>query len=79
MMVLIYSFYIPHSLDKIRQLKQKIDEKGLKIDIQVDGGVKLDNAKEILDAGANILVAGTAVFGGNATENVKAFQAILKK
>ena len=71
--------FIPYSLDKIRQLKQKIDEKGLKIDIQVDGGVKLDNAKEILDAGANILVAGTAVFGGNATETVKAFQAILKK
>lgn len=68
--------FIPYSLDKIRQLKQIIDEKGLQVDIQVDGGVKLTNAKEIIDAGANILVAGTAVFGGDAAANVAAFKAI---
>lgn len=68
--------FIPYSLDKIRQLKQIIDEKGLQVDIQVDGGVKLTNAKEIIDAGANILVAGTAVFGGDAAANVAAFKAL---
>ena len=71
--------FIPYSLDKIRALKKMIDEKGLSIDIQVDGGVKLANAEEIMDAGANILVAGTAVFGGDAAANVKAFKEIFNK
>ena len=71
--------FIPYSLDKIRDLKKRIDDKGLSIDIQVDGGVKLANAEEIIDAGANILVAGTAVFGGDAAENVKAFKEIFNK
>lgn len=69
--------FIPYSLDKIRELKKMIDEKGLQVDIQVDGGVKLDNAKEILDAGANILVAGTAVFSGDVSENVRKFKEIM--
>ena len=71
--------FIPESLDKIRKIRQMIDEKGLNIDIQVDGGVKLANAEEIMDAGANILVAGTAVFGGDAAANVKAFKEIFNK
>ena len=70
--------FLPYSLDKIRKLKQMIEEKGLSVDIQVDGGVKLANAKEILDAGANILVAGTAVFAGDAKENVKEFKKIME-
>ena len=49
------------------------------MDIQVDGGVKLDNVEEIMDAGANILVAGSAVFGENTAENVKAFKEIFAK
>ena len=71
--------FIPYSLDKIRDLKKRIDDKGLSIDILVDGGVKLSNAEEIIDAGANILVAGTAVFGGDVAENVKAFKEIFNK
>ena len=71
--------FIPYSLDKIRVLKKMIDEKGFSIDIQVDGGVKLANAEEIIDAGANILVAGTAVFCGDAAANVKAFKEIFNK
>lgn len=71
--------FIPYSIDKIKELKEKIDRKGLSVDIQVDGGVKLTNAKEIIDAGANILVAGTAVFGGDAAANVKAFKEIFQK
>lgn len=68
--------FIPYSLTKIRQLREMIDQRNLKTDIQVDGGIKLTNAEEVLDAGANILVAGTAVFGGDAAANVKAFKEI---
>ena len=55
--------FIPSALDKIRQLRRRIDDAGLRVEIEVDGGVKPDNAKEIADAGADILVAGSAVFG----------------
>lgn len=71
--------FIPYSLTKIRQLREMIDQRNLKTDIQVDGGIKLTNAEEVLDAGANILVAGTAVFGGDAAANVKAFKEIFAK
>lgn len=71
--------FIPYSLQKIKDLKKMIDDRGLDIDIQVDGGVKLSNAKEIMDAGANILVAGSAVFGEHTAENVKAFKELFKK
>ena len=65
--------YIPYSTQKIRKLRQMLDERGLDTDIQVDGGVKPGNLQEVLDAGANIIVAGSAVFQGNITENVKQF------
>lgn len=55
--------FIPQMKDKIRKLSAIIKERGLEIDIQVDGGVKLDNAREIADCGADILVAGSAIFG----------------
>lgn len=71
--------FIPYSLQKIKDVKKMIEERGLNIDIQVDGGVKLTNAKEILDAGANVLVAGSAVFGEHTAENVKAFKEIFEK
>ena len=54
--------FIPHTLEKIRQLRAMIDENGLKVKIEIDGGVTLDNAQSILDAGADILVAGNTVF-----------------
>jgi ribulose-phosphate 3-epimerase len=54
--------FIPHSLEKIRQLRKMIDDAGLATKIEVDGGVSLKNAKEIGDAGAHVLVAGNAVF-----------------
>lgn len=65
--------FIPSALDKIKQLKEKIEQKALTIDIQVDGGVNLNNVEQILNAGANIIVAGTAVFSGNKEDNVKKF------
>lgn len=71
--------FIPYSIEKIRKLKQMISDRGLSVDIQIDGGVKLTNAKEILDAGANILVAGTAVFAGDSVANVKKFKEIMNQ
>jgi len=55
--------YIPSATDKIRRLRRTIDDRKLSIEIEVDGGVKPENAKEIAMAGADILVAGSAVFG----------------
>jgi len=54
--------FIPHSIEKIKQLRKMIDSAKLKVRIEVDGGVTTDNAKEIVAAGADVLVAGNAVF-----------------
>jgi len=55
--------FIPSAMGKIQQLRKRIDGLGLKIELEVDGGVKPENAAQIADAGADILVAGSAVFG----------------
>lgn len=68
---------IKYTLDKVRRLREIIKKRGLKTDIEIDGGATLDNVEEILDAGANIIVAGSAVFGGNITDNVESFINIL--
>lgn len=68
---------IPYTVQKIRDLKKMIDAKGLKIDIEVDGGINLENVTEVMDAGANVIVAGSAVFGGDLTENTQQFLHIL--
>lgn len=54
--------FIPHTLNKIRELRRMIDDNKLNVKIEVDGGVTLDNAKEIINAGADALVAGNTVF-----------------
>jgi ribulose-phosphate 3-epimerase len=54
--------FIPFTLEKIKQLRTMIDERGLNVLIEIDGGVTLDNAKSIVDAGADVLVAGNTVF-----------------
>ena len=54
--------FIPYTLEKIRTLRRMIDEKGLKVKIEIDGGVTLENAASILEAGADILVVGSTVF-----------------
>ncbi len=64
---------IPYTLDKIRNLKQMIEKRRLKTDIEVDGGVTLENVEQLMDAGANIIVAGSAVFQGDIEENIKEF------
>ena len=63
----------PYTLDKIVDLRRVMGERGLKTDIKIDGGVTLDNIDDILDAGANIIVAGSSVFCGDAAANVEAF------
>ncbi|MEF2639844.1 MAG: ribulose-phosphate 3-epimerase, partial [Lachnospiraceae bacterium] len=65
--------YIPYVTDKIRALRAMVDGRGLETDIEVDGGVSLANVSSVLEAGANVMVAGSAVFRGDAAENVKAF------
>ena len=66
--------FIPNTLTKIEQLRKMINAKGLKIDIEVDGGVGLNNVEDIMKAGANVLVAGTAVYKGDVAENVRKFK-----
>ena len=66
--------FIPYTLQKVRDLKKMIDARGLKTDIEVDGGVNLSNVEEIMSAGANIIVAGSAVFNGDVAENTQMFQ-----
>ncbi len=69
--------FIPAMMDKIRALKAIREEKGLNFEIQIDGGVSLDNLKEVLDAGVDVAVAGSAVFGAeDVTARVKAFKAV---
>ena len=71
--------FIPTSLGKIRELRDMLNEKGLNVDIQVDGGIYRTNVEEVLEAGANIIVAGSAVFKGDTAQNTKDMLAILKK
>ncbi len=69
---------IPETLDKVRELRGMLNERGLETDIQVDGGIYASNIKDALDAGANVIVAGSAVFKGNPGENTKELMEILK-
>ena len=54
--------FIPHTIEKIRQLRKMINERNLNIQIEVDGGITLDNAASVVSAGADVLVAGNTVF-----------------
>lgn len=70
---------IPYCLDKIRDVRAMINERGLDTDIEVDGGVTLDNVEQILDAGANIIVSGASIFRGDVTENTRRFLEIMDR
>ncbi len=64
--------FIPESVDKLRRLKAMITERNLNTRIEIDGGIDAENIKQLVEAGAEIFVAGSAVFGeGNPTEAVK--------
>ena len=69
--------FIPAMYEKIKTLRKQITEKGLNTDIEVDGGIKASNAERVLRAGANVLVAGSAVFEGDIEKTIKEFQRVL--
>lgn len=64
---------IPYTLEKIRDLKQMLSKRNLKTDIEADGGVTLENVGSVLEAGANVIVAGSAVFSGDVAGNARKF------
>ncbi len=70
---------IPYTLDKVYRLRKRCQERGIPMDIQVDGRVTLDNVREFLDAGANVIVSGSAVFKGDAAGNTRKFLEIFKE
>lgn len=71
--------YIEYTTEKIRRLRQMIEERGLKTDIEVDGGINLSNVKTVMEAGANIIVAGSAVFHGDIQKNVTDFLSLMQE
>ena len=71
--------FIPYTIEKIKKLRRMLDEAGLDTDIQVDGGVTADNVRELIEAGANVFVAGSAVFKNDAAANTKEFIEIFKE
>ena len=69
--------FIPYTLEKIKQLRKMIDEKKINVLIEIDGGVTLDNAADIVKAGADVLVAGNTVFkSANPKETIAKLKAI---
>lgn len=71
--------FIPHTLNKIRLLRERINNLGLDVKIEVDGGINLGNAKSIIDAGAHVLVVGTSIFrSADPMEAIRQFKEIVK-
>lgn len=71
--------FIPECMDKIRQLRKAISEGGYTCELEIDGGAKLTNTADIVAAGADVIVAGSAVFGGDIADNVKQFHEVFQK
>jgi ribulose-phosphate 3-epimerase len=69
--------FIESSIEKLREVKDLRDARGLNFDIEVDGGINIDNLLSVLEAGANVIVAGSAIFSGDAAENVKNFRGVM--
>lgn len=71
--------YIDAVTPKISALREMIEKRKLKTDLEVDGGIKLDNVRKVIDAGANVIVAGSAIFGDETAENVAKFKQIFSE
>ena len=69
--------FIPESLERISELRNLLNEKGLTTDIEVDGGIYHKNVAEVLAAGANVMVSGSGVFKGDIKDNTAKFMEIL--
>ncbi|MDO5424107.1 MAG: ribulose-phosphate 3-epimerase [Eubacteriales bacterium] len=71
--------YIPYSTEKIRRLRRMCTERGLSTDIQVDGGINEKTLKLVLEAGANVIVAGSAVFGGDPGAGARKYLSLIEE
>ncbi len=71
--------YISSVTPKIAEISKLVSERGLNLEISVDGGITLDNVSEVINAGANVVVAGSSVFNGDKVSNVKNFIQIFRK
>ena len=70
--------FIPESIQKVKEVKKLLIDKGIdKVDIEIDGGINAENLASVLEAGVNVVVAGSAVFKNDASENVKKFKEIM--
>ena len=72
-------YYINPEQQTPEELKALLDREKIKADIEVDGGINLSNVRAAMDAGANVIVAGSAVFGGDIRENVTKFLEIMQE
>ena len=71
--------YIPYCAEKIRQVRAMAEAKGLNLDIEVDGGINKDTIEDVLKAGANVIVAGSAVFKGDIEANARELKAVMER
>lgn len=69
--------FIVSSIDKLKEVKKLKDDSGLSFDIEVDGGINVDNLPSVLEAGANVIVAGSAIFSGDPAANVSNFKGVM--
>ena len=69
--------FIPSTLDKLRQARKMIDDSGLDIRLEVDGGVKVDNIREIAEAAVDTFVAGSAIFGAASGDDAKKYDTVV--
>jgi len=71
--------FIPETLNKLREARKMIDESGYDIRLEIDGGVKVDNIREIAEAGADMFVAGSAIFGAKNSDDANVYDTVVGK
>ena len=71
--------FIPECMDKIKAVRAEIQKHGYQCELEIDGGAKLNNTADIVAAGADVIVAGSAVFGGDIADNVKKFHEVFEE
>ena len=69
---------IPETVEKVRQLRKIIDRKGFDVLIEIDGGINLDNVVSIAEAGTDVIVAGSAIFGEDTEGKTRAFSDLIR-
>jgi len=69
--------FIPATMDKLREARRRIDESGYDILLEIDGGVKVNNIREIREAGADMFVAGSAIFGAAQESDADTYNTVI--